>query len=352
MGATPCWLLLLLASQARAEEFLDAWSYEDWRPDQSMVGVDGWMAGYPEDEWTGYLSSRSGYTYVQSTTDDPSGNDSCGSWGDGSCIDNWLVNTQPSLEDAGFVNTFLVEDDDTVGFVLRFQDARNYTMFMLCGGHENGPNVSFGSNPLGEEGFFSALVRIEDGQAVVLASIEDSYDIDVLHTMRFYIDDNDLFAELYEDRGIEGEPLFVLSATDDKPLPAGGLGFYAYNVGGTSGNQTEVWFGGVAAFQVDEDADGVPDDEDNCELEPNQDQLDSDGDGAGDVCDSAPDDPDQGGDPDHLAEPDDSGRPAVGGAMTCGCAGAGLPASGLLALLSLGAVGRRRRDTPTPLPRG
>ena len=45
--------------------------------------------------------------------------------------------------------------------------------------------------------------------------------------------------------------------------------------------------GGCAAGD-DLDGDGVPDSEDNCVNTPNGDQLDSDGDGRGDVCDEAP----------------------------------------------------------------
>jgi hypothetical protein len=36
----------------------------------------------------------------------------------------------------------------------------------------------------------------------------------------------------------------------------------------------------------DTDGDGIPDDTDNCRLQPNPDQTDTDGDGAGDACDT------------------------------------------------------------------
>ena len=47
---------------------------------------------------------------------------------------------------------------------------------------------------------------------------------------------------------------------------------------------------------VDEDIDGVPDDSDNCPSDPNEDQMNNDGDLAGNVCDPAPDDPNSCGD--------------------------------------------------------
>lgn len=46
-----------------------------------------------------------------------------------------------------------------------------------------------------------------------------------------------------------------------------------------------------AETPVDTDADGVPDEIDNCPLTPNPDQDDADGDGLGDVCDDFPTDP-------------------------------------------------------------
>jgi hypothetical protein len=51
----------------------------------------------------------------------------------------------------------------------------------------------------------------------------------------------------------------------------------------------EVQLTGVGI--IDEDADGVPDEEDNCPSVPNPDQEDSDGDYVGNACDSCPDDP-------------------------------------------------------------
>jgi len=45
---------------------------------------------------------------------------------------------------------------------------------------------------------------------------------------------------------------------------------------------------GVVEVVVDQDGDGVPDDEDNCPSTPNVDQADGDGDAVGDACDNAP----------------------------------------------------------------
>jgi len=50
--------------------------------------------------------------------------------------------------------------------------------------------------------------------------------------------------------------------------------------------------GTIKSIPQDSDNDGIPDVSDNCPLTPNANQLDTDGDGEGDVCDAFPNDPD------------------------------------------------------------
>ena len=99
---------------------------------------------------------------------------------------------------------------------------------------------------------------------------------------------------------------------------------------------------------IDEDDDGVIDDEDNCEEDANPDQADDDGDGTGDACDpdfgddTGGDSGDTGGDSGdtNSRDTDDSDSDAFANesltGAKCGCdASGGFAAWPLLALLFL-----------------
>ena len=49
--------------------------------------------------------------------------------------------------------------------------------------------------------------------------------------------------------------------------------------------------GGSSSEPVDQDGDGIPNDQDNCVNAPNPDQIDNDGDGYGEICDPNDNDP-------------------------------------------------------------
>jgi hypothetical protein len=80
----------------------------------------------------------------------------------------------------------------------------------------------------------------------------------------------------------------VIDVVDPVPLPAGSAGFYAYNNGGCDAGLCDTDFDDARIWALDEDADTIADDVDDCEAIANTDQLDTDGDGEGDLCDATP----------------------------------------------------------------
>ena len=343
-------LCALLSTPAQAADYIQAWSYDSFQDGSSMVDRDGWITGYHPDEWRGYRSD-SGTHWVYPTTDDP-GRNYDGIWGDGGAHDNWFVNSEHSFGDARMGSTIYSEDDDGLGLVL-CHDGDSYYLFFMTGyrNSQGSSYGSYGSHPFGEdEDFFSAIVKVSGSSATILAHTDESYLRRTSQALRFEHDDGRLVAQLWAGSTTSGSPYLELTATDDNPLAPGNVGYYGWNTGGADGDF--ALFGGVTVHDVDEDEDGTADDDDNCEELANPNQTDTDGDGIGDACDDNPTDPDDpddtGGpdDPDDTGEPDDAipdtGLPAVGGGMICGCSGSTAPAGALLGLLGLLCVARRR----------
>ena len=371
------WLFgsLMVVNTAMAAS-TEVWSYEDFPSEQSVVGVDGWTAGYEEDSWLGYEVEGWG-NVVFTTTDDNSEDD----FGDGGAKDNWLINTQVDLDDMWLQTYAYTEDDDTLGVVFNFQNAENYYAFWLIG--TRGGSDTNASNPIDySPQVRTVLVKVEDGDVEVLEETEQSYTRGTLMRLAAGANDERVYGIVWMDYEADASDYDIyLNHQDDDPLPRGHAGFYAYDAGGFDSDRVTL-FGEITVYAYDDDADGVLDDEDNCEDTANPDQQDLDGDGIGSACDddegssddggddegsddgSAADAGDEGGDDgggpdsggswdtgsgggldtdDGLSLGDD--RPlATGGDLTaCGCSGTG-GAVGGLALALLGVVSRRRRS--------
>lgn len=274
-------LVLTTTAPARASTLIDYWSYGSYVDGSSMVGVDGWTTGYSRDTWIGYLSRTSGNYYVYSSTDDNGG-----SFGSGEAMDNWLVNSEVAVEDGVLRVPAYTTDDDTLGIVFRFQDAQNYYMLLLCEG------ASGGDNPLELGCPFMGLVRVQDGTATVLNSTTATYTVGTVMGLELLVDGSYLRGRLWTTEDAtwaESSSTATLTASDPSPVTGlGAAGFYAYNAGGDPRSETMTAFGTIAVYQVDEDADTVADDVDNCETVANPDQADADNDGTGDLCDDTP----------------------------------------------------------------
>ena len=347
---------------------VQTWEYDDWIRNESMQGRDGWRGGYDEDEWYGN-QTESGKRYVWSNTDDGTN----GSWGSGDGIDNWLVNQDYEFNDGAILADFNTSDDDGMGIVFRFQNSRNFYLFLMVGEVSGGG--SEGTNPLGGSTISSMLIKIENGNATVLDEASDSYLDDGWRWAYLSVNDDQIDAYYWdelESDGSLGEPDISLSAIDPSPHEDGNIGVYAYNCG--SDGDTYAVFGTVYGLEHDDDNDGVLDDDDNCEFVANAGQADTDGDGEGDACDETPGTEDtgdsSGDDPGGDDDGDDStgdgtsggsddagagiGDPGDGfdyaevvgetiGGGSCGCAAVTLPAGLASLLIPFGLVLRRRR---------
>jgi hypothetical protein len=346
-------LTLLLALPAHADP-VAMWSYEGFPNNDWIAGTDGWSTGYESDPWFGY-TDRNGINWAFSYTDDNGG-----TWGSGEALDDFLVNPAEPVGDGRFDATFYSADDDAIGLVIGQRDAENYYLFVLCGGHGGqGPDcpVTLSS---GGSGIGSAIVRIRRGEATVLAETADTFTLGDSGDLSFELDDGVLTAT-WEEGGVS------LTAEDTSFDSMNSVGFWAYDAGEGEDQRTAdyIAFTAPVLYALDDDADGVIDDADNCEFDVNPDQGDADDDGIGDACDDSGGD--TGGDTDIDTDTDsdtdtdadtdtdtDTDTDGTGGgnhggglqaAGDCGCdGGAGGVVGGLPLLLAALAARRRRRS--------
>lgn len=330
-------LLSMLATAAAGT--LPLWSVTDFGDGGDMAGNEGWTGGYRDDPW--YASSGRAYTQSDVNT----GDTGFTAYGLNSAADNWLVNGDAYAE--GLVRvTYTNEDDDSFGLVSH--QSGGDTLYLLFLTASNAPP------PVGSvERSSAVLLRVEDGDAELLAQVEASQSGRVDDQLALRVNEGVLEARL------NGVVLFEVS--DPAPLSAGKAGLFAYDTGGIDRGDTRAWASAIEVERLDDDDDQVADDDDNCEDIANADQADADNDGLGDACDEPIGDdtavpPDDSADPpddsadDSANATDDSGRPHNGpdkDSITiegpCACA-SGQPATGAFAFaLGLLAALRRRR---------
>ncbi|MDG1479815.1 MAG: hypothetical protein P8R54_09495 [Myxococcota bacterium] len=332
---------LMIILSASAQDYIEGWYYDDYPDEEAVDGYQAWVSGYSGDEWYGYQDGEIPLVYSLS-------DDNGGSFGSGDAADNWLVYEDASWNDAMFKTVFYSEDDDALGLVFHFQDDENYYMFLMS---QDSTPVSVGSDS------FMALVKVEDGDATVLESEREDYRLDSLNTIAIEYNDGTITVSYWEDDDSDGSPDVSFSAEDDS-FEGGALGFYSYDCGYEGGwSNSNLAFGAAEVLAIDDDEDGVIDDDDNCEFVENSDQADEDGDGIGDLCD---DDysSDNGGGGDNNGGGGDNNN-GGGGSDTGGaenelnsdgevklggsCSVVAAPAGLLAALLPLLVVFRRRR---------
>ncbi len=329
-------LLVSLCAPAEAG-FVEVWTYDRFEVDADLAGADGWEGGYDGDPWSGARDGGDSWAY--STADHAP----TGDFGAGGPHDNWLVHEAADVQQGAYTVTAYPTDNDAFGVV--FGHNRNdYYMLLVCG--EEGNDTSIQSCPIsGLAVHVTALVYVSGSQVEVLdsadrgASTYEEAEVDIV------MDNGQLTATIGR---------VSLSSEVDEDFVLNGVGFYAFNEGvydeaGESDGDT-VFFRNPVLAALDEDDDGVVDDEDNCEADSNPDQEDADGDGLGTACDEeeAPVDTGSGD-----TGTDDTGGGGGGGGKKdngtvsinktgCGCdAGGGAAGVGAVAL-TVAALRRRR----------
>lgn len=321
------WLILLKFALAGEVE---VWSYTNFPDRQDINGYDGWVSGYDQDAWMGY-TGRDGTSYALPLTDDYEQNGCDQRWNN-SCA-NALTHPAVDVIDGHFSASVYTDDDDTIGIAFGYQGDNDYLLFLLCG------SAADSSCPLESVGAGNAaLVQISKGTATVLATDKGGFDQGAEIVMDVTVNDGKI-------RAGAGNVKISADMPDERNL--NGVGYYSYNAG--AADQSYVYFWNTTLFAMDDDDDGIIDDEDNCEQAANPDQTDADGDGKGAACDDNDGKGGGGGGGDDTAGPGDTGVD-VGGkndgptelsAAGCGCTTTeGAP---MWAGLLLGLVGIFRR---------
>ena len=340
--------LLALATPAHAAPQL-LWSYDAFG--DYVSPTDGWNGDYSPDRWGGF--EYGGHTWAYPLTDEGDGE-----WFQDAAISNWMTNPAEPVFDGEFTWDAYISDDDAIGGVIG-RTSDELWMIVLCGDTRNSDCPV--SNHEGDAVLLHVTSR---GGAEELASAHARYGTDIFD---LHMSSNDGTVRAWSDDlgfDISGPITDGTAMTED--------GFYAYNCGGSDGDNVNCAFTQPKVYGLDDDDDDVIDDVDNCETTANADQDDADGDGTGDACDDTPGDTggdadtdtdtdtdtdadsdtdtdtDTDADSDSDADVDSAGNLDTGSVLktagSCGCASG--PESGAAGLaLAVGAVllGRRRR---------
>jgi hypothetical protein len=268
--------LFLLAGLAHAESYIDLYSVGSFPDDAHLSDSDDWDNGYHEDDW------HSESDWVCSTSDDDDDD-----WGSGGATDNWLVKEDVFAEDMWMSAWMWTQDDDTMALIFHQESPATFYAITAVGNSSAGGH----SNPFGFDSRTVALVKVDDGYVTVLASDPTAVPRDTNIYVAAGHNDGMVWAKLWTtEPDLNSEADWVdadwsLSGTDSSALMGGGrMGYYAYDAGGMGWDSTETCFGPMDVWLVDEDDDGVADDNDNCEFVSNPDQADADEDGQGDAC--------------------------------------------------------------------
>jgi hypothetical protein len=204
--------------------------------DSTFSGTDGFSSGYCDDLWTTAMNGG-----VTPKTDDAcDGLDGCtadnncgdefGIWNNCSGsdpLDNHLTVGNAAWADYQFTARFRNMDDDTVGFVFRYQDSRNFYLFFLS--QDVAPSLEHGCATVTKG---SRLWRVSDGKPTQLVASTASYVPGWIHKVQITVVANSIKIYLDSDADDLIGPDEVLAIVNDNAGPkTGKVGFFAYDNG-------------------------------------------------------------------------------------------------------------------------
>lgn len=266
-------LVLVLAATTAQAGSVSSWTRQEWTPGVDVAGTDGWVNGFSRDPWVG---SQSGNNILPKTDlnagDFPNANTDLGT---GGVADNWLIRG-PSYTQGGVRCAVGQLDNDAVGLVLNHNGSDAFYLAFVT-------RDTLPPQLRAVQGSTAVLVKVDAGTTTELArvSLDGNISNDPANqtTLRLNHNDDRVIVFFGTDK--------VIDVQDPNGLQGGKAGLYAYDSGLQQAG-VGSFFDLVTAYRFDDDDDTVVDDEDNCEFEPNTDQLDSDNDGIGDACDDTP----------------------------------------------------------------
>jgi hypothetical protein len=216
--------------------------------ENSFSGTDGWLSGYDRDSWSTRDSSG-----VYARTDDDGG-----TWGSGDALDNHLVQTERAWSDFQLVVDTYQDDNDSIGVVFRFVDARNFYLFVLFGSPSWGnvaaaPGSGDGDPDLLTSFAGSILYRVRDGRAEILDNSFLSYQRAAWRKVRVTVEGSTIAAQYDADGDNVFESTEAWLEAEDTSFPEGSVGFYCYDNGGSD---RACRFDNLVVSGLDADGDG------------------------------------------------------------------------------------------------
>ncbi len=264
-------IAVILLSAPAAPVSAATWSYGFDNDISEFSGTDGWVSQYCTDPWSTALNggltpkTDDGCNVEQCTP-----NNNCGyNWGywlqGGQCIqsdplDNHITFGPKTWEDYVFRADMRNDDDDTFGFVFRYQNSGQFYLFMLSRDIAPLPNLGCGHDLYG-----AALYRIEDSDGTVLGTAENVvYQPGHVHKVQITVQGDHITVEFDTNHdGAFGADETIFDLDDPDALPSGQVGFFAWENGATGGDSAcstgECWFDNaeVDVLAVDDSCDGI-----------------------------------------------------------------------------------------------